>query len=252
MSVHDWTRVEAGIFHAFHTAWVAEMQTALNAGLLTEGYYALAEQHAGDAIADVLALHASTLERGTRDWPPLPDAGGVAVADAPPRTRRRHTVETATLTRRRSLAIRHVSGHRLVALIEIVSPGNKDRARHVAEFADKVAEALEVGVHVLLVDLLPPGNHDPAGMHGVIIQELESLAEPYELPRNEPLTLASYSAGPPVEIYLEHLAVGGNLPDMPLFLTPDRYVNVPLEATYQSAYRGMPAFWREVLEQPIV
>ncbi len=35
---------------------------------------------------------------------------------------------------------------------------------------------------------------------------------------------------------------------MPLFLNPDRYVNVPLEATYLAAYRGMPAFWREVLE----
>lgn len=35
---------------------------------------------------------------------------------------------------------------------------------------------------------------------------------------------------------------------MPLFLCPDRSVNVPLEATYQAAYRGVPAFWREVLE----
>jgi hypothetical protein len=35
---------------------------------------------------------------------------------------------------------------------------------------------------------------------------------------------------------------------MPLFLHADRYVNVPLEATYQEAYRGLPAFWREVLK----
>jgi hypothetical protein len=51
-----------------------------------------------------------------------------------------------------------------------------------------------------------------------------------------------------VEIYVEHAAVGAGLPDMPLFLRPDRYVNVPLESTYGSAYHGMPAFWREVLE----
>lgn len=36
--------------------------------------------------------------------------------------------------------------------------------------------------------------------------------------------------------------------EMPLFVRPDRYVNVPLEPTYQAAYRGMPAFWRAVLE----
>jgi hypothetical protein len=31
-------------------------------------------------------------------------------------------------------------------------------------------------------------------------------------------------------------------------LYQDRYIIVPLEATYQEAYRGMPAFWRDVLE----
>jgi hypothetical protein len=62
------------------------------------------------------------------------------------------------------------------------------------------------------------------------------------------LTLASYAAGRPIEVYLEHLAVGASLPDMPLFLDYERYINVPLEATYQAAYRGMPGFWRDVLE----
>jgi hypothetical protein len=63
------------------------------------------------------------------------------------------------------------------------------------------------------------------------------------------LTLTGYCAGPEVEVYLEHMAVGAVLPEMPLFLRPDRYVNVPLEPTYQAAYRGVPAFWREVLER---
>jgi len=44
------------------------------------------------------------------------------------------------------------------------------------------------------------------------------------------------------------VTVGAVLPEMPLFLRHDRYINVPLEATYQEAYRGMPAFWRNVLE----
>jgi hypothetical protein len=42
--------------------------------------------------------------------------------------------------------------------------------------------------------------------------------------------------------------VGDVLPDMPLFLQPDWYVNVPLESTYQAAYRGVPAYWRGILE----
>ena len=146
MPVHDWTRVEAGIFHDFHTVWTVALRTALNEGLLPQGYYALAEQHAGRSIADVLTLHTSP-EPPEPAWLP-PDTGGIAVAEAPPRVRRKQTVEPAALARRRSLAIRHVSGHRLVALIEIVSPANKDRTRHVEELVDKAVSALERGVHV--------------------------------------------------------------------------------------------------------
>jgi hypothetical protein len=98
------------------------------------------------------------------------------------------------------------------------------------------------------VDLFPPGSFDPHGLHEIIQQDLEGSEEPYDLPVDEPLTLASYAAGPRVESYLEHLAVGVVLPDMPLFLHPERYINVPLESTYQSSFRGMSAFWRNVLE----
>jgi hypothetical protein len=246
MPVHDWTRVEAGILHAFHTAWVAGIQTSLNSGLLPSGYYALAEQHFGRAIADVLTLHGRPTAENP--FPSSPDAGGTAVAEAPPRVRRRQTLEQTSLARRRTLAVRHVSGHRLIALLEIVSPSNKDRARTVEEFAAKAVSALDAGVHVLLVDLFPPGPNDPQGMHAVIRQRLDDSDEPYDLPADELLTLASYAAGLNVEIYLEHVAVGAVLPEMPLFLHSDRYINVPLEPTYQAAYVGMPAFWRDVLE----
>ena len=246
MPVHDWTRVEAGIFHAFHVAWVPGIQRALNGGLLPEGFYALAEQHAGRPIADVLTLHASPASLEPLPLPPA--TGGIAVAEAPPRVQRRQTIESAFSARRRTLAIRHVSGHRLVAILEIVSPANKDRQASVEQFAAKAVEALNAGIHLLLVDLFPPSAWDPQGMHGVVRQRVEQWEEPYDLPADKPLTLASYAAGPQVEIYLEHLAVGAPLVEMPLFLRFDRYVNVPLEATYQEAYRGMPAFWRDVLE----
>jgi hypothetical protein len=248
MPVHDWTRVEDGIFHDFHCAWTIELRKAMNDGLLPGGYYALVEQHAGRTIPDLLALHASPDER---DLPPpaLPPAsGGTAVAVEAPRVRRRQSIEPLGLARRRSLAIRHVSGHRLVALLEIVSPANKDRESSIADFAAKIVNALDVGVHVLVVDLFPPGKFDPHGMHEVVQQRLEDSDTPYDLPAAEPLTLASYAAGPRVEIYLEHLATGNPLPEMPLFLRPDRYVNVPLEATYGEAYSGVPMFWRGLIE----
>jgi hypothetical protein len=247
MPVHDWTRVDAGIFHAFHVAWIPEIGKVLNGGLLPEGYYALPEQHTGRAIADILTLHASP---ALVEPLPLPPAtGGTLVAEAPPRVSRRQTIEPAALAaRRRTLAVRHVSGHRLVALLEILSPANKDRLESVQDFVTKAVAALDAGVHLLLVDLFPPGASALDGMPGVIRRRLEQSDEPYDLPKDRPLTLARYAAGPRIDVAIEHLAVGSLLCDMPLYLRPDRYVEVPLEATYQAAYAGMPAFWRHVLE----
>ena len=248
MPAHDWTLVESGIFHAFHTAWIGQIQSALNAGLLPKGYYALGEQHAGRTISDLLTLHASPAEHSPELSRPLIDSGGTAVAEAPPKVLRRQSIEPSYLARRRTLSIRHVSQHRLIAMIEIVSPGNKDRERHIDEFTEKAVAALESGIHLLIVDLFPPGSFDPHGLHEIICRKLEPFDETYDLPDGKPLTLAAYTAGPRVEAYLDHLAVGDSLTEMPLFLNPDRYVNVPLESTYQAAYDGMPEFWRDVIE----
>lgn len=248
MPIHDWSRIEAEIFHDFHLVWIGQLQQALNDGLLPSGYYALAEQHAGELIADVLTLHTDAAP--SPPLPPLPrDSGGLAVAEAPPRVGRKQLIEPFALARRRTLAIRHVSGHRLVALLEIVSPANKDRAGHVEDFIAKAASALERGIHLLLVDLFPPGSCDPQGLHGALLEWFEASAEPYDLPDNRPLTVASYAASPRIEAYLNHLALGVPLPDMPLFLQPDRYIPASLETTYAAAFRGMPACWREVLTE---
>lgn len=245
MPVHDWTCVSAGTFHGFHTAWVTHLSETLNGGLLPEGYYAMPEQHGGRLIGDVLTLHEG------KAGEPAPGQGqgqgGLAVAEVPPRVRVRLSPSPTARAARRTLVVRHVSGHRIVALTEIVSPANKDRVATVAELADKVEGALARGVHVLLADVLPPGPHDPRGMHGALWERFDD--EPYALPTDEPLTLASYVAGARPEAYVEHVAVGKPLPDMPLFLTPERYINVPLEATYTAAFRGLPAYWRGVVER---
>ena len=249
MPVHDWTRVEAGVFHSFHSAWITHLMGCLNGGLLPDGYYALAEQHASKRIADILTLQVSepvaSLTASPRDR-------GVAVADAPPKADLKLVADanTAYRTQRRTLTIRHVSGHRVVALLEIVSPSNIDRASSVQEFADKIDSALEAGLHVLAVDLFPPGRHDPQGMHGAIWARYTS--EEHQVPSARPLTLSSYVGFPVVEAYVMHLAVGVEIPEMPLFIDTDCYVVVPLETTYETAFRDMPAFWRNVLESSSV
>ena len=53
-----------------------------------------------------------------------------------------------------------------------------------------------------------------------------------------------------VTCYVEPLAVGAALVEMPLFLTPDRYVNVPLGQAYLAAYEDVPGWWKNVLDGP--
>jgi hypothetical protein len=91
---------------------------------------------------------------------------------------------------------------------------------------------------------------DPGGIHGAIWSELSD--DPFELPEGEPLTLAAYSAGPRKRAFVEPIAVGREALDMPLFLEPEIYVEVPLESTYRAAYRGVPRRWQLVLEAPSV
>src|SRR5205823_14185525 len=57
MLIHDWTRVDAGLFHDFHQDWTIELRRALNAGRLPPGYVALADQQTGGPIPDALTLH---------------------------------------------------------------------------------------------------------------------------------------------------------------------------------------------------
>jgi hypothetical protein len=238
--------VQVASFHHFHCAWITHLAEALNGGILPGGFYALAEQHAGRLIPDVLTLRLPE---------PLPDApgdgGGLAVAEAPPRVKRRLVASPDASYRllRRTLTIRHTSGNRIVALVEIVSPANKDRDSSVEELVGKVDSALRAGCHVLLVDLFPPGRHDPRGIHGAVWERYGSAPdESEEIPGATPMTIASYVARPLAEAYVEYLAVGEELPEMPLFLQVDAYVNVPLEPTYTTAHRGLPLYLREVLD----
>jgi hypothetical protein len=245
MPIHDWTRVGAGTFHAFHTRWITHLSDALNKGILPPGYYSDPEQHMGRKFADVLTLHASDPEELTTV--PSPSEGtALAVAEAPPQVCRTFALAPSLTMLRRTLTIRHSSGHRIIALVEILSPGNKASADDIKQFVRKAKEAIGSGIHLSVIDLLPPREFDPEGIHGEIVKAFSG--EKYELPEGKPLTFVSYSAGATSIAYLQHPVVGAPMPELPLFLTVERYIKLPLETTYATAWSGVPVFWREVIE----
>jgi hypothetical protein len=244
MPVHDWTRVDAGLFHAFHQRWISALCDALNMGVLPKDYFALPEQRIRGPIPDVL-----TLELSPQTQEPPEDSGGPAVAIAPPRARVTRRIELKLYARKANrITVRHRHG-KVIAVIEIVSPGNKETTAQFRAFVQKSADLIEQGVHLLVVDLFPPSRRDPFGIHKAIWDEFEEVD--FELPTDKPLVLASYDAGEEEQAaYVETVGVGDVLPDMPIFLRPQFYVPVPLEATYQATWNVFPAALKGLLETP--
>lgn len=247
MPMHDWTRVSAGTYHAFHNAWITHLQEALNAGLLPDPYYALGEQQAGCFGPDVLALKAVDSEAPER-LSATPGEAMVAVAEAPPQVR--ITQEAAEdvayyLERQRAVMIRHATGDRIVAMIEIVSQANRHSAQTLNDFVGKIIASLQQGIHLVVIDPFPGGRHDPDGIHGLVWERL--LAGNYSGVEGQPLTLVSYTAGHPIKAWIEPLCVGTALTSMPLFLTTTHYIPLPLEETYTQSWVGVPERWKRVI-----
>lgn len=223
MPMHDWTRVAAGIYHAFHHGWISEIGRTLNHGLLPSDFYALPEQVAVGLGPDVLTLPG--------------DRSDAAETEAEFYRRKKSSV-----------VVRHVSGDRMVAVVEVVSPGNKANRNGVAAFVRKACELLEARIHLLIADPFPPGPRDPGGVHGLIWDEVTDSE--FRPPPDKPLTLVAYESELVTRAYVESVAVGDRLPDMPLCLEPNGCVMVPLEATYQTAFDALPRRWQTVLQPP--
>jgi hypothetical protein len=216
MPIHDWSRVDAGVFHGFRQRWIGALCDALNAEVLPEDHFAQIETAGRGPVLNILAE------------PPSPGPGDAAApgAEVPGRARAADRI-----------AVRREDG-RIIAIVEILSSEDKANDAALRAFVAMMAKAIVQGVHVLVVDPFPPGAHDPQGIHKAIWDELEELD--FALPDDRPLIVASYDSGPMPVSYVEPIAAGDVLPEMPLFLRPDSYVPTPLEASYQAAWDLFP------------
>lgn len=217
MPIHDWTRVPAGLFHDFHQSWSVQIAQDLNNGRLPKGLSALIER-----------------------------SGSIETGD--------QSVESETderfYSRRANRIVIRYRLRRAIAVIEIISPGNKDSRAALHDFLKKTIEFLRAGIHLLIVDLFPPTPRDPFGMHKVIWDEIEE--EDFAFPPGKDRILASYETGGMRAAYVEPVGVGDVLPDMPLFLTNDLHVPVPLEPTYQATWDASPEELRIAVETGVL
>jgi hypothetical protein len=214
MPLHDWTRVPAGLFHDFYQSWSIRITEALNAGRLPTGTAALVEQR-DESTTQITRRSAKSLYASRAN---------------------------------RIVIKQHLK--RTLAVIEIVSPGNKDSRAALRDFVEKSIEFLKTGIHVLVVDLFPPTPRDPCGIHKVIWDEFEE--EPFTLPAGKDRILASYETGSERAAYIEPVGVGDKLAEMPLFLSNFLHVPVPLEPTYLATWEASPEDLRVAVETGVL
>jgi hypothetical protein len=243
MPMHDWTRVDAGIYHHFHGRWLYAIAAALNQGVLPAGYFALADQVVQPFEPDVISLKT---EAGNGSHPA---AGGTRRSATPPAVGVTEVAHRrARKAGQRRVSVRHVSGDRVVAVLELVSPSNKAGVSDFKAFVAKAVWVLDEGVSLVVIDPFPPTKRDPAGVHAAVWKAL--TGKQFRPPKDRPLTAASYVGSDELTAFAEPYAVGMNVPTLPLFLDAEEYVNVPLESAYLAAWAEIPGKYRAALEAP--
>jgi hypothetical protein len=128
------------------------------------------------------------------------------------------------------------NNHTLVSVVELISPGNKDRAGHRAAFAIKCAAYLQQRVSVIVVDLI---SERRANLHEQIAQRLDLAEEVVNAVTSDLYAVAYRTAGTGTRMRLEAwpaaLAIAAPLPTLPLWLAPALAVPLDLETTYVAA-----------------
>ncbi len=194
----------------FHAMWVATMATLLNQRHLPEDFFAIPQTKLGGS----LEVNATTT------WAPA----------APPL---RTTVDFANLDVFEVQIRQNLGGPQLRAVIELVSPANKDRESHRHAFAVKCAAYLQRDISVIIFDAVTERR---ANLHTDIMNALGLASQlPWLSPTNLS-TIAYRTAHPPglqqLEVWPEPLTMGAPLPTLPLWIDIDLCLPLALEESY--------------------
>jgi Protein of unknown function (DUF4058) len=133
----------------------------------------------------------------------------------------------------------HIDFHgQLIAALELVSPRNKDRADAKETYSNRYLGYLRLGVHLLLVDVLPrPRNFSFSdAITSSLGLDLPPLPSPFAAAyRVGEVVPVGDDVGTLVGLWRRPLLVGQPLPTLPLPLSVHRAVMIDLEQTYQRA-----------------
>jgi hypothetical protein len=219
-------------WEGFLHAWATVIAQELNADTLPPDFFAEPEISVGPELEVDVATLDLTGRRGT---------GTAAAVWSPPRPRIAARVDFARLDSYEICVYRNLGGAELCAAIELVSPSNKDRAGSRRTFAAKYAGYLRHGIGVMIVDIVTART---ANLHAELFDTLEVKSRRPVWRSSTGLYAVAYRAvtvrrSPRVQAWPEPLALGEVLPVLPLWLSLELSVPVPLEESYLATCRSL-------------
>lgn len=220
-------------WEGFHHSWATFIAKQLNQEVLPPNYFAESEISLGPE----LEIDVATMEL---DQPSRSAAAAATAVWSPPRPKMAAKVSFAQLDTCEVRVYQDLGGAELRAAIELVSPGNKDRAGSRRTFAATCAGYLKHGISVIIVDIVTART---ANLHAELFDVLEvTRARTWEPSTGlyavayRPVTLRKK---PRVEVWPEVLTLGKPLPVLPLWLTLDLCVPVRFEGSYRETCQSL-------------
>jgi hypothetical protein len=220
-------------WEAFHARWASAIADNLNEAGLPE--YLFAEPTV--SIGGQVQVDVATFDEGA--GPPANGARAVGTLPQAATTAPTWVIPAVFPDCFEVQVLNSEGGLRLVAAIELVSPGNKDRPQKRRAFAVKCASYLFQGIACIVLDVV---TSRAANLHNEIMEVMQTAD--FRLPGDAALYATAYrpvlrAAREEIDAWRELLHVGGPLPTLPLFLGADQSVLVDFEATYRETCRRL-------------
>jgi hypothetical protein len=229
---HPPVSLELVSWESFHSFWAVVIAERLNQ-MLPRRYQAVVHTHLSSYVEAGVAEFERPLEEG--NGAAAGEGGAVAVQTwAPPVTK---LVAPAVFPDDYEIQMfEQRGGWRLVAVVELVSPRNKDRPESRRAFAAKCAAYLQRGIGLVVVDIVTERHFN---LHNELA-ELLLWPEPLQMPADSFLYAVAYRPARrqernEIDLWPAALAVGGPLPLLPLALKGTRAIPLDLEAAYTDA-----------------
>lgn len=219
-------------WEGFHALWAAALVEKLNQDILADEYFADMQVHIGSQVeVDIATL---TESQGGRERTEATTMAALAPTWAPPVTNL--IVPTVFPDDIEVQVFSTVTGAALVAAIELVSPGNKDRPEARQAFAAKCVSYLTRGIGLIVVDIV---TNRLANLHNEVMGLLGHggpfLMTPAVATYATAYRPSRQSSGDRIELWPTPLILDRPLPVLPLALRNAATVPVDLEWTYSEA-----------------